>query len=142
LVLESAIQPETLRTYAETDYRVDADQSFVLRIAEYNASLGDLFKANRVESCVFITAFNPYGQLLSDSANAQRHAELANELKYSTLKHFPAEGKHPTGHWSAELSYLVLGLSLEEASQLGKKYEQNAIVWCGVDLVPRLVVLR
>jgi hypothetical protein len=142
LDLESTIKPETLQAYLETDYRVDTDQSFILRIDECNVTLCDLYKSNSVDSCVFITAYNPYGQLLSDSANAKRHDELACDLENSELKYFLAEGKHPTGNWRGESSYLILGLTLEEAIKLGNKYQQNAIVWCGSDLIPRLVVLR
>jgi hypothetical protein len=35
-----------------------------------------------------------------------------------------------------------LGLSLEAAKALGKKYDQNAVVWCGPDAIPELVLLR
>jgi hypothetical protein len=142
LGLESTIEPETLQAYLETDYRVDTDQSFILRLDEYSAALCNLYKSNRVDSCVFITAYNPYGQVLSNSANAKRNDELAYDLKNSELKYFLAEGKHPTGNWRGESSYLILGLTLEEAIKLGNKYQQNAIVWCGSDLIPRLVLLR
>ena len=37
---------------------------------------------------------------------------------------------------------LVLGLALEAAKSLGNAYEQNAVIWCGPDAVPSLVLLR
>jgi hypothetical protein len=142
MILESVIQPEILKAYSETDYRVDADSPFVLHINEYNAALGELYKVNSVDSCVFITAYNPNGQLLADIVNEQNQKMLVSELDYNTLKYFPAEGKHPNGNWPGEPSYFILGLSLEKSCRLGKKYKQNAIVWCGPDLMPQLVVLR
>jgi len=41
-----------------------------------------------------------------------------------------------------EPSLLVFGLPLETAGPLGKKLDQNAIVWCGGDAVPELILLR
>ena len=32
-------------------------------------------------------------------------------------------------------------MGLEEAKVLGCRYEQNAVVWCGVDAVPQLILL-
>ncbi|UUZ55406.1 DUF3293 domain-containing protein [Massilia sp. H-1] len=48
----------------------------------------------------------------------------------------------PKREWPSEPSFLVRGLSLEDASALGRQLRQNAIVWCGADLVPQLILLR
>ncbi|MDP1678785.1 MAG: DUF3293 domain-containing protein [Candidatus Nitrotoga sp.] len=138
----SEISPETIQAYHETDYRVSGDQSLILRIGEYNESLFRLYKSNKLDSCAFITACNPRGKRLSDAVNAHRHDELGRELQRGGLKFFQGVGKHPVGNWPSEASYLILGLSLEAAKILGKKYEQNAIVWCGSDAVPQLVLLK
>ncbi len=139
---KSKIQPETIQAYSETEYRVTGDQSLILRIGEYNESLSRLYKFNKVDSCAFITACNPYSRSLSDAANAGRHDELGRDLQRRGLKIFQGEGKHPVDDWPGEASYLILGLSLEATKILGKKYEQNAIVWCGSDALPQLVLLR
>lgn len=131
-----------MQAYHETEYRVIGEPSVVLRIGEYNESLSRLYKSNKLDSCAFITACNPCSKSLSDAANADRHDELGRELQRRGLKYFPGEGKHPVGSWPGEASYLILGLSLEAAKALGKEYEQNAIVWCGSDALPQLVLLR
>ena len=51
-------------------------------------------------------------------------------------------GEHPSGQWPGEPSFLILGLPLDAAKQLGARHEQNAIVWCGTDAVPQLILLR
>ena len=51
-------------------------------------------------------------------------------------------GCDPSGCWPGEASCLVLGLSIDIARALGTEFEQNAIVWCGADAVPELVLLR
>jgi hypothetical protein len=58
------------------------------------------------------------------------------------ITYFPGEGQGEDPSWLAEASFLVLGLGREEASDLGRKYGQNAIVWVGSDGVPELVLLR
>ena len=139
---ESIIQPETIQAYHETEYRVASEQSLVLRIGEYNESLSRLYISNLLDSCAFITACNPCSRSLSDVVNAHRYEELGRELQRRGLKYFQGEGKHPVGGWPGEASYLILGLSLEAAKALGKEYEQNAIVWCGSDALPQLVLLK
>jgi hypothetical protein len=142
LFSRSEIQPETIQAYHETEYRVTGEPSLVLRIGEYNEPLSRLYKTYKVDSCAFVTACNPYSRSLSDAVNADRHDELGHDLQCRGLKFFQGEGKHPVSGWPGEASYLILGLSLEAATILGKKYEQNAIIWCGSDALPKLVLLK
>ena len=37
---------------------------------------------------------------------------------------------------------LALGLALEHAKAIARRFEQNAIVWAAADAIPRLVLLR
>jgi hypothetical protein len=139
---ESSIAPETVQAYRETEFRVFSDTPVTLRIAEKNEALLGLYKANRSDSGAFVTACNPLGQLISEAENARLQDLLANELGRRSLNFIAGEGKHPVSAWPGEPSFLVFGLSLEAAKTLGKKLEQNAIVWCGSDAVPQLVLLR
>ena len=40
------------------------------------------------------------------------------------------------------LGLLALGLSRNETIELGHLFDQNAVVWSGVDGVPELILLR
>jgi len=51
-------------------------------------------------------------------------------------------GKDATGQWPAERSVLALGLDLETSKEIGRHFEQNAIVWSSSDAVPALILLR
>jgi len=108
-----------------------------------NASepLAKLFQRHQTNCAAFITACNPFSHKLDETANATRQAELAKELAQRGLSFVAGEGGHPSEGW-AEPSYLVLDLSLEDAKALGRHFEQNAVVWCGADTVPELVLLR
>jgi hypothetical protein len=138
----SEISPLTIKAYLETDYCVFGESPFVLRAGIANESLAKLYKRLKINCSAFVTAFNPFSKDVGEAANAVRQAELTRELEQRNLVFFEGIGKHPSGEWTAEPSYLVLGLSLEAAKALGKKYDQNAIIWCGSDAIPELVLLR
>lgn len=139
---ESVVPPETVQAYRETDFRVEIDPLLVLRVEELNPGLAELCKSFGAETCVFITACNPNGVLLSDGENLKLQEQLLRELGVRSLNYLPGEGKHPTGEWPGEPSFLVFGLSLEAAATLGRRFHQNAVVWCGLDAVPQLILLR
>lgn len=139
---ETAIGQSTLQAYLETDYCVAAPSPFVLRVGIANDSLASLYQRSRADCGAFITACNPHSQKLGDNVNAARQAALAQELNQRNLRFFDGIGKHPSGDWPAEPGYFVLGLSLEAAKSLGMRYDQNAILWCGADALPELVLLR
>ncbi|MCG3775935.1 MAG: hypothetical protein JW395_2783 [Nitrospira sp.] len=139
---KSVIDPSTIAAYKETDYNVDASSPFVLRVDEACKELEIHFKKARVDCCAYITAVNPFSKNLDEASNAGRQADLERELKHRCLAFIPGIGQHPSNQWPGEPSFLVLGLSLEAAKTMGRKYEQNALVWAGPDMTPRLILLR
>ena len=142
MVIESLIPPDTIQAYRETEFLVFSDTPVTLRIADQSEGLLDLYKANRSDSCAFVTACNPFGQLFDEFENTRLQDQLAYELRFRSLNFIDGEGKHPVGDWPGEPSFLIFGLSLEAAKALGNRLNQNAIVWCGLDAVPQLVLLR
>ncbi|WP_432259056.1 DUF3293 domain-containing protein [Cupriavidus sp. TMH.W2] len=140
--MASAIDAATLQAYRETRYRVLGEVPMTLRIDAPSTRLAALHSALGVACSAFITAANPFSQRCDDSANATRQQALAQDLARLGLGTIGGAGEHPSNGWPAEPSYLVPGLSLEDARALGEKYGQNAVVWCGADAVPRLVLLR
>jgi len=136
------IDPGTVEAYRETDYVVHADAPITLKVGIANPGLLAMHKDRRVDSCTFITACNPGSRRLPDVDNAVRQDALAGELRLRSLPFIEGVGQHPSNRWRPEPSFLVLGLSLEAAKALGSRHEQNAIVWCGIDATPQLVLLR
>ena len=139
---ENLIPPETIQAYRETEFRVFVEDVMVLKISEKSEELVDLLKSHRSEACAFVTAFNPLGELLSHEQNSDLQERLEEEIQFRGLTYIAGEGKHPLGDWPGEPSYLVFDLSLEAAKTLGRKFNQNAIVWCGLDALPQLILLR
>ena len=142
LLPDSSIDCRTVQAYLETHYCVLGDTPLTLRVGTANPLLGELHKSRRVESSAFITACNPFSQACDETVNVQRQAALARELTQRSLHFIEATGQHPSNQGPGEPSFLVLGLAREAAKMLGARLEQNAILWCGADAVPELVLLR
>lgn len=136
------IDPVILRAYRETEYRVYGDTPFSLRIGQPSAPLAALHRAHGVDCSAFVTACNPFSEQLPPATNAERQSTLAQILVARGLRYRDGIGQHPSGGWPGEPSFLVLGLSLDAARELGAQFGQNAIVWSGPDAVPQLVLLR
>ncbi|WP_336596402.1 DUF3293 domain-containing protein [Paraburkholderia bengalensis] len=142
MLSHSAISPETIQAYLETHYRLFGPMPTTLTIGEHNPVLAELYRAQHVSTGAFITACNPLSQSLEPSANARRQAALARDIAQRGATYIEGIGEHPSNGWPGEPSFLVLGVSLDDARALGVAYGQNAIVWCGADAVAQLVLLR
>ena len=142
LFFESIIDAGTVQAYLETEYRAHGDEPFTLRVGETCPALAAAHKRHRVDYSAYITACNPFSQILDDEANAERHADLGHELGQRSLASIEGIGQHPSNQWCGEASYLIFGLTLEAAKTLGTRLEQNAIIWTGADAVPQLILLR
>lgn len=142
MLASSAIEPDVIRAYLETEYLVLGKSPFTLRIGQASAELLAFHRLHGAQCSSFLTAFNPFSQQVDDAVNASRQADLAKELKLRGLAFVEGVGQHPSGNWPGEESFLVLGLKLEAAKLLGRQLEQNALVWADDDAVPQLILLR
>jgi hypothetical protein len=138
----SGLDPALLTAYRETDFRVTGPVAFTLRVGTVSAGLAALHRQLGVTSSAFVTACNPFSAALTDDENAARLEALRTELRRRQLPFLEGEGQHPGNAWPAEASVLVLGVSRGEAGELGRQFEQNAVVWVGPDAIPQLLVLR
>ena len=138
----SALAPETLQAYGETEYRVHDPDGFTLRISEPSAALSALHQRYKVSCSAFITACNPLGECLDAEGNTRLHEALRLALSEGCLVFKEGIGQHPSNAWPGEASFLILGLALDDAREAGERWAQNAILWSGEDAVPQLIVLR
>lgn len=142
MFFESTIPAATINAYLATDYRVMAAEPFILNIGHASPELALWFKLNRTDRAAFITAWNPFGELTSDSENRAAQQELLAEIKALGLPCLDGEGRDPSGLWPAEPSFLVFGIALEAAKKLAGQFHQNGFVYAGGDATPRLILLR
>ncbi|MBX7492062.1 DUF3293 domain-containing protein [Qipengyuania sp. 1NDW9] len=133
---------ELISAYQLTDYVVFTDPEIWLHIEHHNPQLAKLLSEHGCSAAAFITAFNPFGEQLSETENQQANDRLEVHLKKLELIYFEGEGRGSEGDWPPEPSFLVLGIDREEASNLGRIFQQNAIVWAGAGANPELILLR
>ena len=133
------VDEHTLRAYRETDYRVLGEAGFVLRIDQFNAALAAAHATHDCTCSAFITAFNPHSVRLPDAENLARQQALREVLRQQQSAFLDGIGQHPDSHWPGEPSFLVFGLSVEEACTMGQRFAQNAIVWAGSTAIPQLI---
>ena len=139
---DSQIEPDTIQAYRETAYGVAGDQPFDMHIDVVSAELLALHAAHRVTCSAFITACNPFSRFLDVQTNQRRHDQLRRELERRELGFLEGAGEHPSNGWPEEASFLVLGISLDDASEIGRQFEQNGIVWSDAEARPQLILLR
>ena len=143
---ETVISPSLIQAYLETDYGVNADPAFVLKVGVFSEPLARLLEHHHCDCAAYLTACNPLSEDVGAAENAVRQAELSRELKERSLRFIEGVGQGSQGEWPeqwpGEASFLVLGLSLEASRALGRKHAQNALIWCAKDAVPQLVLLR
>jgi putative PIN family toxin of toxin-antitoxin system len=136
-LLHMPMTPKFLRAYQKALYAVLGGP--VLRLGERNAELETLLEAQAAATAAFVTAANPRGELRSDAANQAAMAELQAGLAWPS---YPGEGRDPEGRWPAEPSLLIVGIPRGEAEALGRRFEQNAIVFVEKGSAPELALLR
>lgn len=139
----TGISQEKIKAYKATHYRAGVGPSaFVLRIGKYSPELSQHYLASGTNSALFITAFNPFGEEQGNEANETAHAKLGEVLRARVADVTEGAGADPTEKWKPEMSYLALGISAEDARELGRRFKQDAVVWAGEDAIPQLLLLR
>ena len=98
-------------------------------------------KINRLiskdKTAAILTAWNPRSQKLSEAENKTRNSALRSQLKEYTI--FNALGQGCDASWPAEESFLVIGISKEQAELVAVEFEQNAYIWFEFDQQASLV---
>lgn len=115
--------------YRNTEYCVFAPTG-TIRLSAYGESpeLAELHKSFDVTSSAFITAYSPQGQSTEEGCDKRNQEHLVADVS-SRWQLLPGEGADPQGEWPPEPSLLVLGICLDDAMRLGRKYQQHAIVF-------------
>ncbi len=128
-----------IEAYKNTKYIV-FKPTLIIEIGKLNQEIDDIMINHNSNSWAFITAYNPFSRILTNDENRLRHDELKELTKdYMTFEGHGV-GENPT--WEPELSLLIIGISKDDASKIGKEFEQNAIVYGEVNNSPELLILN
>ncbi len=135
------IPAETIEAYRNTRYDIHAGNTTVsLRIGKPDIAMAALHRQYGVYCSVFITAWNPLGKSVSDDINERANIGLIQQLDAEGIAFLEGAGIGTDTHWPPEQSLLALGISKERATELCKRYDQNAAVFIGPDCIPVLIL--
>jgi hypothetical protein len=136
------IDTTLVTAYQNAEYVVFADKEIVMLIDEQNDELQKLMSHHQCTQAAFITAYNPFSEILKEAENIQRQNQLTEELTRLGYKLIQGLGRDKEDQWPGEKSVLVLNIPLDTAKNLGNKYGQNAIVWIEENAIPQLLLLK
>ena len=126
--------------YLNTDYHVDAPgAAFKLNVGCYSPELDQLHQKFCVNTSLYITAWNPFSELLTDEDNDAKQQALVSDITDLGLDMMTGRGIAQSGDWPPEESIIVLGCDESTAITLSQKYQQNAIVFSDGNAIPRLI---
>jgi nitrile hydratase accessory protein len=128
---------DLLDAYRAAIYRIDGID---LKIGVANEAVAALLAQHDVTSAVFVTAFNPFSQVLAPEENAARQRGLIERVGQMGLRALSGEGIDPMNEWTAEASLFVLGATPGIADTLMREFEQNAVVHVDQSGVPQLLL--
>lgn len=132
------ISKELLAGYQATCYSI-LNPKIDIYLDKENKELQTFLIEQNFHSWCFITAWNPFSRALTLDENTSLNKKLEAELNNYIV--FPGEGKDTLGDWPPEISFFVANISKKQANFLGKKYEQNAIVYGEVEKIAELIIL-
>jgi hypothetical protein len=116
--------------YRHTTYRVEMDgASYPMRIGRPHRALDRALRAAGATRWACITAFNPQSLALPARDNRRRDAALKRRLRESGIRWHPTEAVADDGAWNPELGVFALGVSRAWAQQIGREFDQTAVVW-------------
>lgn len=134
------IDQQLREAYLATTYEVKY-LGLQLRIGEENWHLEEFLIDNNVFSWAFISAWNPFSQPLPLSKNEIYHAKLKNFAKSKQWVFAEGFGIPQNKDWEAERSLFILDISKTDAVNLGRNFDQNAIVIGRLGKAPELLFL-
>jgi len=134
------INPLLLYAYLNTDYYIDVpDAPFKLNIGRYSLELDRLHQKLGVNTSLYITAWNPFSDQLTDEENNAKQQMLVSDIIDLGFDMITGRGIAQSGEWPPEESIVVLGCDESTAITLSQKYRQNAVVFSDENAIPRLI---
>lgn len=136
-----AIDPRLIAAYERANYVVFGSPPVEFRIGAKSDLLEAMLAMCGVACAAFVSSANTRGVATPENERRLAGFLLRRQLDGLAYRVYQGEGRDPEGHWTAEPSVLIMGIARAEAEALGRRLEQNAIVFIEKDKAPDLVVL-
>jgi len=124
-----AMTPKQYEAYRKTDYVVFGSPALILRVDEENPELDTFLVREGKQSAAFISGWNPYSEPKSQEENELAHRALMDDLRQCGYNVIEGEGRGRVGDWPAEQSVLAIGIDRAVSEEVGRRFQQNAIVF-------------
>lgn len=99
-----------------------------ININSNNPELDKYLADNSFNNWAIITAHNPQSKILSKEENQEKNRLLLEQIKnYSYLK-TESSSKDTKDDWPIEVGYIIFNIDQESACNIGKHFDQRAIV--------------
>jgi hypothetical protein len=137
------MQSGLVSAYRQTDYvALGNGRAVVVRVGHQSMVVDGLLARMHARNGAFITAWNPLSKGRSLGTNESWNRELKRYLIVRGFTFVEGEGRGRAGEWPPEPSVFAFGISRTEASAIGRRYRQNAIVYVPLGRPAELVMLR
>lgn len=132
--------PQALEaTYRNAYYCVSAPKiEFILQVGHISEEAAKLMAEFSAQGALFVTAFNPFGQVLSAEENENANALLKSELQAFCSMVLPGYGSSPDASWREE-SFFAFPASRSMATEFCCRHAQNAVLFVDADGIAQLV---
>jgi len=139
---QSKLEPDLIAAYKDTSFQAHVgDEMITLKVGQQCPALQSVFGQHNVTTACYITAYNPFGRLLTWQENEDRNARMRTKLA-SVYPIFDGVGVDPNGEWEGEASILALGASKDASLTLAEAWEQNAVVFVDETLSVSLLFMK
>jgi len=139
------LDPSLRSAYERAIYAVFASPGVEFRIGQPSDILDAMMAMNHVRCAAFVSSATARGTASPENERRLADFLLRGELEAlnppAKYRVYQGEGRDPEGQWTAEPSVLIMGIPREEAEVLGRRLEQNAIVFIEKGRAPELRVL-
>ncbi len=135
------IDQRLLKAYLSARYYI-VRPSLNIEVGKVSRPLDVFLMDNNAYDWAFITAWNPHSRILDQVENEARHHALMQNLIEARYTFCEGFGESLDGTWPAEKSLLVLDIPRIDAMRLGRRYEQNAILYGRLNQAAELIWLE
>lgn len=139
--MQSTVPKATIDAYRQAIYMVDTYPPFEFKVDEYSEPLIQLLRIKNAKTAAWITACNPYGNKQTPEKNKFLQDKLFQLINEKGLEYTTGRGIDSQHRQAPEESLLLFNIALDEAIEIGKLFNQNAILWIGENSIPRLELL-
>ncbi len=132
------IQKKLMEAYRSTNYCVTEGRKFAMRIGHISEDAKELLSNHSAGGAIFITAWNPFGEVLGETKNCEANSALKKELEADGFVILSGSGVSLDSRWHED-SFFAFPVCEDEAKELCSRYEQNAVVFVDSSGMPSLI---